>query len=220
MAFSELIWSENEDLYRTIVEMPFNRELCDGTLSTSAFRHYIIQDAHYLEGFARALALASARGRTADQIALLANSAAGAIHVERGLHEAYFKTFGVTAADFEAVEPSPVCDHYVSYLITVAGTEDFPVIISALLPCFWIYMEVGKHIHRSSSPQNPYQAWIDTYAGAEFETAVRRMIALVNELAASSSESTRNAMRRAFRQGTRLEWMFWDSAYHQRSWPV
>jgi thiaminase (transcriptional activator TenA) len=220
MALSDVIWSENSNLYRKIVEMPFNTELREGTLSPAAFRHYIIQDAHYLEGFAKTLALAAAKARSADQIAMLANSAAGAIHVERGLHENYFKTFGVTAADFKAVEPSPVCDHYVSNLVKVAATEDFPVIIAALLPCFWIYMEVGKHIHRSSSPQNPYHAWIDTYAGAEFETSVRRMIALVDKLAASSSENTCSAMRRTFRHCTLLEWMFWDSAYHQRGWPT
>jgi thiaminase (transcriptional activator TenA) len=220
MTFSEVIWRENSDLYGKIIAMPFNRELCDGTLSPAAFRHYIIQDAHYLEGFARTLALAAAKARSADQIAMLANSAAGAIHVERGLHEGYFKTFGVTAAAFAAVAPSPVCDHYVSSLIKVAATEDFPVIIAALLPCFWIYMEVGKHIHGSASPHNPYQAWIDTYAGAEFETAVRRMIALADALAASSSESTVTAMRRAFRHCTLLEWMFWDSAYHERGWPA
>jgi thiaminase (transcriptional activator TenA) len=220
MAFSDVLWRENSGLYHKIVEMPFNAELRDGTLSPAAFRHYIIQDAHYLEGFARALALAAAKARSADQIAILANSAAGAIHVERGLHEGFFKTFGVTASDFKAVERSPVCDHYVSNLVKVAATEDFPIIVSALLPCFWIYMKVGKHIQRSSSPQNPYQAWIDTYAGAEFETAVRQMIALLDELAASSSESTCIAMQRTFRHCTLLEWMFWDSAYHQRGWPV
>jgi thiaminase (transcriptional activator TenA) len=91
----------------------------------------------------------------------------------------------VTDSDFKAVERSPVCDHYVSNLVKVVATEDFPIIVSALLPCFWIYMEVGKHTHRFSSSQNPYQAWIDRYVGAEFETAVRQMIALLDELAAS-----------------------------------
>ncbi len=220
MAFSDTIWNKTSDVYREIVAMPFNKELGEGTLSPAAFRHYIVQDAHYLEGFSRALALAAARARTADQIAMLANSAAGAIQVERGLHANYFKMFGVSAAAFAAIKPSPVCDHYVSFLVRVAATEDFPVVVSALLPCFWIYMEVGKHIHRSSSCQNPYRAWIDAYAGAEFETAVRRMIALVDVLANSSSASTRAKMQSAFRHGSMLEWMFWDSAYHQREWPL
>ncbi len=220
MTFSDTIWTENADLYSRIVAMPFNGELREGTLSAAAFRHYIIQDAYYLEGFARALALAAAKAETAEQIAMLAGSAAGAIHVERGLHASYFGTFGVSAAEFAGGQPSPVCEHYVSYLIRTAAVEDFPVIVAALLPCFWIYMEVGKSIHAASTPGNPYHAWIDTYAGEEFETAVRKMIALMDALADAASQTTRAAMRQAFRRCTLLEWMFWDSAYHQRGWPA
>ncbi len=220
MSFCETVWSENSALYRSIVEMPFNQELRDGTLQPSAFRHYIIQDAHYLEGFARALALAAAKASSSDQIAMLASSAAGAIHVERGLHESYFQLFDISPAEFADTQPTPVCDHYVSSLIKIAVTEDFPTIVAALLPCFWIYMQVGKSIHRSSAPANPYKAWIDTYASAEFEEAVQRMITLADGLAASSSKNTVRAMHRAFTQCARLEWMFWDSAYHLRKWPV
>jgi thiaminase (transcriptional activator TenA) len=220
MSFSESVWTANSDLYQAIATMPFNIELGNGTLAAAPFRHYIIQDAHYLEGFARALALAATRARSPEQIAMLASSAAGAIHVERGLHESYFKTFNVQPAEFSATRPTPVCDHYVSYLLKVAATEDFPVIVAALLPCFWIYMAVGKSIHAASVPSNPYQAWIDTYAGVEFEEAVRRMIALADELATASSEDTVQAMRRAFRDCTRLEWMFWDSAYRLQEWPI
>lgn len=220
MSFCEAVWAENRDLYDAIVTMPFNAELCDGTLSPAAFRHYIIQDAHYLVGFARALSLGAAKASLPDQIAMLASSAASAIHVERGLHENYFRLSGISPGAFADTRPTPVCDHYVSHLISVATTRDFPVIVAALLPCFWIYMEVGKDIHSRTAPANPYQAWIDTYAGAEFEEAVRRMIALADALAAGSSEGTVDAMRCAFRHCTRLEWMFWDSAYHLRDWPA
>jgi thiaminase len=42
--------------------MPFNWELGEGTLATGRFRQDMIQYAHYLDGFARALFLASAKG--------------------------------------------------------------------------------------------------------------------------------------------------------------
>lgn len=220
MTFCETVWNENRDLYAAIAGMPFNVELRDGVLPATAFRHYIIQDAHYLEGFARALAMAAARAPSPERIAMLASSAAGAIEVERGLHASFFRTYGIGAEEFEANRPTPVCQHYVSYLIKTAATADFPVIVAALLPCFWIYMAIGKSIHAASAPDNPYQAWIDTYAGEEFEEAVRRMMGLADELAASSAESTVLAMRGAFRDCTRLEWMFWDSAYRLQGWPI
>jgi thiaminase/transcriptional activator TenA len=218
--FSTTAWQNNLPLYEKILAMPFNAELAAGNLSADSFRHYIIQDAHYLEGFARALALASAKADTADQIVQFAAAAQTAIMVERALHADYFRKFGITPEDFAAAQPTPVCDHYVSYLLRVAALDPFPVVLAALLPCFWIYLEVGKDIHGRAAKPNPYQAWIDTYAGEEFATAVQAVIATTDAVASVASERTRQSMHAAFTRATQLEWMFWDSAYRLAKWPV
>lgn len=220
VTFSADAWARNQPLYATIVAMPFNRELAAGTLDAECFRHYMIQDAHYLEGFARALSLASAKGLTADHVVHFASAAQVAIIVERSLHADYFSKFGISTADFVAAEPTPVCDHYVSFLLRTAALQPFEVVLAALLPCFWIYREVGKHIHECAIKPNPYQAWIDTYAGAEFDAAVDAVIAVTDVVAASASARTLTDMHAAFKRATQLEWMFWDSAYHRRTWPV
>ena len=69
-------------------------------------------------------------------------------------------------------------------------------------------------------PGNPYQAWIDTYAGEEFHAAVRAVIAATDEAAAMASADVRARMHAAFARATQLEWMFWDSAYRLEQWPV
>jgi len=102
----------------------------------------------------------------------------------------------------------------------VAALEPFEVVLAALLPCFWIYREVGKHIHARAISPNPYQAWIDTYAGEEFEMAVDAVIAVVDDVAKQASPRTLAAMHHAFIRATQLEWMFWDSAYREETWPV
>ncbi len=217
--FSRTLWEDNRARYDAIVAMPFNAELAEGTLAINAFRRYIVQDAHYLEGFARALALAAAKGDKAEQVAMLASSAAGAIHVERSLHETYFSQFGVTPDELASTESSPVCSHYVSFLLATAGLEAFPVAVAALLPCFWIYREVGQSIAARSAQDNPYRAWIETYSGEAFDAAVSRMVGLTDLLAAGASDETRRRMARAFAKSTELEWMFWDSAYRDARWP-
>jgi thiaminase/transcriptional activator TenA len=218
--FSTTAWQNNLPLYEKILAMPFNAELAAGNLSAESFRHYIIQDAHYLEGFARALALASAKADTADQIVQFAAAAQTAIMVERALHADYFRKIGITPKDFAAAQPTPVCDHYVSYLLRVAALDSFPVVLAALLPCFWIYLEVGKDIHGRAAKPNPYQAWIDTYAGEEFATAVQAVIKTTDAVASGASERMRQSMHAAFTRATQLEWMFWDSAYRLAKWPV
>ena len=218
--FSAAAWQRNQPLYQKILEMPFNTELAAGTLTDSRFRHYMIQDAHYLEGFARALSLASSKGLNADHVVHFAGAAQTAIVVERSLHADYFSRFGISPADFAATEPTPACEHYVSYLLSVAALRSFEVTLAALLPCFWIYREVGKHILAHAAAPNPYQAWIDTYAGVEFDKAVDAVIAVTDAVAANASPTGLVAMHHAFSRATQLDWMFWDSAYQLRSWPV
>ena len=57
MLFSEQLWQRNLDLYQQTLALPFNQELARGTLSREAFSHYVIQDAHYLLAYGRALAV-------------------------------------------------------------------------------------------------------------------------------------------------------------------
>src|SRR6185369_17668879 len=163
--FSHDAWNKNARIYEIIRTMPFNAELAAGTLSEARFKHYITQDAHYLIGFGRALTLAAAKAPDADRIVQFAKSAEGAIVVERALHGSFFKQYGITAEIFAATPLSPACHHYVSYLLATAYAEPYEVLLGALLPCFWIYAEVGRDILSRAAPVNPYKAWIDTYGG-------------------------------------------------------
>ena len=216
--FSAEAWNANQGIYEQILAMPFNQELLAGELSAARFQHYIIQDAHYLEGFARALALAKAPD--ADEVVHFASAAQTAIIVERGLHSDFFARFGVGPADFAAAQPTPVCDHYISYLLRVAALHPFEVTVAALLPCFWVYREVGKHIHACAAADNPYRAWIDTYAAEDFDQAVEAIIAITDTAADKASPTIQLQMHRAFTRAMQLEWMFWDSAYRELAWPV
>jgi thiaminase/transcriptional activator TenA len=219
-SFSRDAWHRNAHVYEIIRTMPFNAELAAGTLSEARFKHYITQDAHYLIGFGRALTLAAAKAPDPDRIVQFAKAAEGAIVVERALHGSFFKHYGITSQLFEQTPLSPACHHYVSYLLATAHAEPYEVLLGALLPCFWIYAEVGRDIHARAGPANPYQAWIDTYAGEEFHAAVRAVIAATDEAANGVSSSLRERMHAAFARAAQLEWVFWDSAFRLDTWPV
>jgi len=219
-SFSQQAWDRNVVTYEIIRAMPFNAELAAGTLSEARFKHYITQDAHYLIGFGRALTLAAAKAPNPDRIVQFAKSAEGAIVVERALHGSFFRQYGITSDVFARTPLSPACHHYVSYLVATAYGEPYEVLLGALLPCFWIYAEVGRDIHARAAPANPYQAWIDTYAGEDFHAAVRAMIGATDEAADGVSPSLRERMQVAYTRATQLEWIFWDSAFRLESWPV
>ncbi len=219
-AFSTEAWARNAAAYEAIRTMPFNAELAAGTLSRERFIRYIVQDAHYLIGFGRALAIAAAKAPEPDAIVLFARAAETAIVVERALHGGFFRGYGISPADFAATPLSPPCDHYVSWLLATAWAEPYEVVLGALLPCFWIYAEIGRDIHARAVPGNPYQAWIDTYAGEDFHEEVARMIAATDAAAEGVSVGLCERMHRAFSHATRLEYVFWDGAYRGDPWPV
>ena len=64
MSFSQSLWNANQALFQSTLELPFNQELAAGTLGRERFCHYMIQDAHYLVAYGRALAVTAAKGST------------------------------------------------------------------------------------------------------------------------------------------------------------
>lgn len=202
--------------------LPFNVELAAGTLSRQRFQFYLVQDARYLVGFARALAVAAATARTTGDVAFFAGAAQESIVVERALHDGYFERFGMSEADQAAVETSPTCLAYTSFLLATAQTGGYAELIAALLPCFWVYQHVGTEIHASLRPgaDNPYRAWIDTYADDEFAESVLTCRYAVDSAADDADERTRDRMLAAFARATEYEWLFWDSAYRMETWPT
>ncbi|MDX1637981.1 MAG: thiaminase II [Balneolaceae bacterium] len=216
MKFTDELWSEIEPIYEAILELPFIRELTEGTLSEEIFLFYLKQDTLYLADFSRALSLAGIRADSTPQMYDFFKFASEAVVVERQLHQNFYEQYGT------AMEPekSPSCFAYTHFLLSTAATKDNVVNIAALLPCFWIYREVGLEIYENASDDNPYQDWIDTYAGEAFNESVDRAIEITDEVAEHESSERLEEMTAAFIKSTELEWMFWESAYRREQWPL
>lgn len=216
MSFSEEAWRSAEPWFDAICRHPFLQGLGDGSLPEEAFVRYLVDDAHYLDRYARVLAQLAARASDPAGIELLAGSASGAIAAERELHRGFLAPRGLDP-DADAVpEPTPTCVAYTGSLESAAGTGPFDVGLAAVLPCFRVYAEVGRHIlGLRAAGDHPYAPWIDTYAAPEFEEAVRRMEAYVDSVARD-----RGAMLLAYQRSTRFEWMFWDASWRAETWPT
>jgi len=220
MPFTATLWRSIEAIYAAILAHPFLRGLTDGSLPPEAFRFYAVQDALYLRDFARALSLAAARASREDWIIMFNEHAAGALKVEKTLHESFFKDFGLSPEAVAATPLAPTNLAYTSYLLAVSHGRPFHEAVAALLPCYWIYWEVGKALERSGSRDPLYARWISTYAAEEFGREVRAVLACTDALAAELHEDERETMRRHFVTTARYEWMFWDMGWRREAWPI
>jgi thiaminase (transcriptional activator TenA) len=194
--------------------------LTDGTLPRESFRFYAVQDALYLREFARALSIAAARAPEDDWTIMFNEHAAGALRVERALHESFFRELGMSPEDVTATPLAPTNLAYTSYLLAVAYAAPFHEAIAALLPCYWIYWEVGKELERGGSPHPVYARWIATYASKEFGSLVQAVLDATDTTAARLQPAELRAMRRHFLAASRYEWMFWEMGYRREGWPL
>ena len=171
------------------------RGLADGSLPRESFQFYAVQDALYLRDFARALSLAAARAPEDEWIIMFNEHAAGALKVERALHESFFREWGLTPAAVAGTPMAPTTLAYTSYLLAVAYGSPFHEAMAALLPCYWIYWEVGKDLERTGSPDAVYARWIRTYASGEFGDVVRGVLDATDRVAERLHAHERDAMR-------------------------
>ncbi len=220
MAFTRELWSSIDGIYAAILKHPFVAGLTDGSLPRESFRFYAVQDALYLRDFARALSLAAARAPRDEWIIMFNEHAAGALRVERALHESFFAEWGLSDRDVLATPLAPTNLAYTSYLLAVAYGRPFHEAVAALLPCYWIYWEVGKELERKGSPDALYAKWIGTYASEEFGGVVRAVLEATDTMAGALGAAERETMRRHFVTTSRYEWLFWDMGWRRESWAV
>jgi thiaminase (transcriptional activator TenA) len=220
VSFTAELWTAMTPVYDAILRHPFLAGLTDGSLPRDRFRFYAVQDALYLREFARALSLAAARAPEDDWIVMFNEHAAGALRVERALHEGFFKEFGLSPAEVAATPLAPTNLAYTSYLLAVAYGAAYHEALAALLPCYWIYWEVGKTFERAGSPDPLYARWIATYASNEFGDVVRAVLAATDTVAERMQSAERDVIRRHVLVTARYEWMFWDMGWSLEAWPV
>ncbi len=219
-ALTQRLWAAATSTYSAILRHPFVSGLADGSLDRSSFRFYLVQDGHYLQGFARALALLAARAPAPGVTEMFTRHTAALFLVERSLHGGLLSELATTDGEMADAGPAPTTLAYTSYLITTCATGSFSDGIAAVLPCYWIYREVGRELQRRSSPDPLFARWIATYAGADFDCAVQELLDLTDSIGANLSQEGVQSAIDKFATAARYEWMFWEAAYQRIGWPL
>ncbi len=216
MKWSVKTWKSAKPILDKILSHPFIDGLINGTLDRQKFIFYIEQDAVYLSEYGKILAGIAAKIDHPEYSKDFLYFAADSITVENALHKSFLKK-----KDIKTIQPSPGCLLYTSYLHKHLSNSSVEVATAAILPCFWIYQVVGDYIlSNQQEGNNPYQSWIDTYGGKEFAASVKKAIGICDDLAENASLSGREAMAEAFIICSKMEWMFWDSAWKLEKWEI
>lgn len=210
--FTQSLWDESALIFDQLVTHPFATGLARGSLPENSFRHYLSQDLYYLEKDAQAFRLLAHRANYDNEQVFLLRMANDTVALEQDLNLSFITEYQITKAQ----SPSPVIGAYCDYLLDTVKGREYCIALAALLPCFWLYSEVGIHIHASSVTNNPYQTWIDCYHSPTFIVEIETFIRLVEQQAKVQDNDVKKEMREAFLQASQYELAFFDEAIKQK----
>lgn len=214
------LWGDIEDVYASILSHPFLQGLAAGDLPADAFRYFISQDGNYVREFGKAIALLGGKAPTMGLTNFLVQHVAKGLLAESSLHEALLVELGTDPATLASVPSSPTTLAYTSYVTSTVHQGDFAAGLAVIMPCVWIYAEVGRHLVTVGSPNPVYQRWIDTYAGEDYHEECQEALGWTDLVGAGLTDEQEQRARRHFAVAARYEWMFWDAAYRLEQWPV
>ncbi|QTD40929.1 thiaminase II [Sporosarcina sp. Te-1] len=218
MTFCEKVRKECDAIWEASFEHPFVQSLADGSLPEDVFRYYVLQDSYYLKHFAKVHALAAVQAKDLQTVKRFAQHAEETCGAEISLHEGFFDLLGVTESDLADFKPAPTAYAYTSHLYRAAMEGDLAATLSALLPCYWLYYEIGERL-KDAKPEHPiYDKWIATYSSDWFEAATNEQIMRLNKLAEPLSPERQEEVMAHFVKSSHYELQFWEMAWTQEQW--
>ena len=196
----------------------FVRGLADGSLPGACFRHYLIQDYLFLVHFARAYGLAAFKADTLEDIRAAAAGLSAMVDQEMRLHVAYCAEWGLGEAEMAAAPEADATIAYTRYVLERGLAGDLLDLQVALAPCIVGYAEIGRVLADDPATVidgNPYQAWIEMYASADYQAVADAHVAHMDRLMHRRGGPGRlEALSTTFHQATRLEAAFWEMGLH------
>ena len=218
---AEKLRAPHRATWDSLVTNPFVAEMADGSLPIEKFRFYLEQNLHYLPEYAKVLGFGLARSNTPAEIARFARSIHQIVDVEIDTNRRLLaRVIELGAADHQgAVEPSPTCLAYTSYLLAAAATGGSDDVMAAMLPFAWSYGEVAaRYPARGSHPV--YADWLSFFGGQDYVDYVGSLLSEFDEIIGEIDDDGEARLGRHFLAGARYERAFWNMAYTLEQWTV
>ena len=203
----------SSEIWEQYVSHEFVRGLGDGTLPEECFRYYLAQDYLFLIHFSRAYALSAYKSETLSELKQSINACQAILEVEMALHVEFCHGWGLSKADMENTEEQAATLAYTRYVLECGLSGDILDLHVALSPCLLGYAEIGLALSKTDVLGNPYQPWIDMYAGEEYQMVAANFAKCLEEIARRRGGLDRlESLTRIFTQAVRLEIAFWEQA--------
>ena len=218
MTFTDELKEMTQDTWDRSLNHPFVRGVTDGSLPLEKFKFYILQDIYYLKHYGKVHAFAAAHADDFDVTADLAQKASETAQSELTVHQEHAEILDIKKEEIDNLDPAPTAYAYTSHLYRAALSGSLGEIVAAILPCYWLYADIGLRYQDAEPEPDIYKNWIATYASDWFQESTQDMIQLMNDIASQASEVEKNKFRQQFKIAKEYELGFWEMAYTFEDW--
>jgi thiaminase/transcriptional activator TenA len=105
--------------------------------------------------------------------------------------------------------------NYISFLRQVSSSaKNLEVILSAMAPCPWSYLEIAQKLSKSGTKVDVYCKWIQFYSSKESQQQIKELKNILSRLYDQADESTKMLMKQHFGAACKYEYNFWEAAYN------
>lgn len=217
MGFCEKVRQETDFYWEASIAHPFVRGIADGTLVLEKFKMYMMQDAYYLKHYTKVLALAAAKATCDEDIQYFLNTAKFIHDAELELHRTTFRELGVTEEELANFEPAPAAYNYVSHMYSAVHNGDVAEAFAAILPCPWLYQEIGQYYKDAKPGVALYEQWIALYSSQEMVETIALQKTMMDRFAIEQPAKAR-VLTEHFKRSCYYEWMFWEMPWTLQDW--
>src|SRR5690625_1323868 len=188
MKFSESLKVKAKHSWKLSLNHPFVQGIVNGDLPLETFKTCIMHDIYYLKHYGKIHAFAAAHADDFSLVAKLADKARRTAEAELTVHKEHAEILNITDEDIENFKPAPTAYAYTSHLYRASLSGSLAQIIAAILPCYWLYADIGQKYRDEKPEEEIYRNWIQMYASDWFQESTQEMIELIDDLAAKASD--------------------------------
>jgi thiaminase/transcriptional activator TenA len=200
-------------------EIPYLRQMGEGTLDPDAYWYYIVQDYLYLQEYLKLLGLGIAKAPDFKTENFFAESLQGTRTMELEHMREVMRNAGIELRQIKRRLLAPSTEVYLQYMQNLCWQGDAATVAVTVLACsesFEIIAKAMKKRHPGCDKQKIYGNWIQSYTDPAYADANRKLEEITDHLTKNRGKEDLKAYTRIFENCTYYEKQFWQDVYIHR----
>jgi thiaminase (transcriptional activator TenA) len=206
----------NIKYWNDLLSHKFILEMAADSLPIEKFSFYLRQDHIFLKEFCAFLLIAKQKSSDQKLMTWFESLYRSTIDFEMQMQRKLLLSLGISNIDNNSTIPMTSATlNYTAFLRQVSSSaRNLEVIISAMAPCPWSYLEIAQKLSKSNIKADVYCKWFRFYSSNESQQQIEELKNILSRMYGQADENTKMLMKEYFRTACKHEYNFWEAAYN------